>query len=64
MAAADIEEENIRRFCNDTTCIAYIGVSTASHTACQSDYLFSRRPDHRNPRVIRQNLLGRDAAGF
>ena len=40
MAAADIEEENIGPFCNDTTCIAYIGVSTASHTPVKATISF------------------------
>lgn len=41
MAAADIEEENIGPFCNDTTCIVpHIGVGTANHIPVKSTVSF------------------------
>jgi hypothetical protein len=44
MAAADIEEENIGPFCNDTTCVAsYIGVGTASHIPVKAAVSFHDR---------------------
>jgi hypothetical protein len=41
MAAADIEEDNIGPFCNDTTCIvSHIGVGTANHIPVKATVSF------------------------